>query len=119
LIDVVMDDESWDTPDEDMSSETGSSATHTDEEDRDVLMSEPEDEDDDTMECDVDVNTKGVTKVEEAEEAEEEKDQEEGGEEEETTTKAADPGPMTQDATATASPVRKVRLPSLAIMSDI
>lgn len=109
-----MDDESWDTPDEDMSSETGSSAAHTDEEYRDVLMSDPEDEDDDSMECDVDVHTKGVTKVEEAEEAEEEKEQEEVGEE--PTTKAAAPRYMTQEE---ASPVRKVCLPVFAITSGI
>jgi Ribonuclease G/E len=113
-----MDDESWGTPDEDMSSETGSSTAHTDEEDRDVLMSDPEDdEDDDSMECDVDVNTKGMTKVEEAEDAEEEKEQEEGGEEE-STTKARAPRHMTQDAAETASPVRKVCLPIFAIMSS-
>jgi hypothetical protein len=106
-----MDDESWDTPDEDMSSETGSSAAHTDEEDQDVLMSEPEDEDDDCMECDVDVNTKGVTKVEETEEAEEEKDQEEPA------TEAAAPRCRAQDATETASPIRKVCLPYSPFMS--
>jgi len=106
-----MDDESWGTPDEDMSSETGSSTEHTDEEDQDVLMSDPEDEDDDSMECDIDVNTKRTTKVEEAEEAEEEKEQEEGEKEEKSTTKAAAPRYMTQDAAETASPIRKVCLP--------
>jgi hypothetical protein len=112
-----MDDESWDTPDEDMSSETGSSTAHTDEEDQDVLMSDPEDGDDDSMECDVDVNTKGTTKVEETEEAEEEKEQEEKGEEE-STAKTAAPRYMTQDASETASPVRKVCLPTIAIMNS-
>jgi len=115
-----MDDESWDTPDtdEDMSSETGSSTAHTDEEDRDVLMSDPEDDDDDSMECDVVVNTKAATKVEvAAEEAEEEKGQEEGGEEE-PTIKAASPRHMTQDAAETASPVRKVCLPMFAITTS-
>ena len=111
-----MDDESWDTPDEDMSSETGSSTAHTDEEDQDVLMSDPEDDDDDSMECDVDVNTKGTTKIEETEEAEEERGQEEGGEEE-ANTKPAAPRYMTQDAAEAASPVRKVCLPMFAIMS--
>lgn len=110
-----MDDESWDTPDEDMSSETGSSTAHTDEEDQDVLMSDPEDDDDDSMECDVDVNTKSTTKIGEVEEAEEERGQEEGGEEEEESiSKAA----MTQDAAETASPVRKVCLPMFAITNS-
>ncbi len=112
-----MDDESWDTPDEDMSSETGSSTEHTDEEGQDVLMSDPEDDDDDSMECDVDVNAKSVTKIGEVEveEAEDERGQEEGGEEdEESITKAA----MTQDAAETASPIRKVRLPMFANMNS-
>ena len=114
-----MDDDSWDTPDEDMSSETGSSTAHTDEEDQDVLMSDPEDDDDDdSMECDVDINTKGVTKVEEAEEAEEEKEQEEGREEE-STTKAAAPRHMTPEAVETAPPVRKVCLLMFAIKSGV
>jgi len=113
-----MDDESWDTPDEDMSSETGSSTAHTDEEDQDVLMSDPEDDDDDdSMECDVVANTKGMTKVEDTEEAEEEKEQEERGEEE-TPVETAAPREMTQDASETTSPIRKVCLPMFPIMSS-
>ena len=112
-----MDDESWDTPDEDMSSETGSSTAHTDEEDQDVLMSDPEDDDDDSMECDVVANTKGMTKVEDTEEAEEEKEQEERGEEESPVETAA-PREMTQDASETTSPIRKVCLPMFPIMSS-
>jgi len=113
-----MDDDSWDTPDEDMSSETGSSTAHTDDEDRDVLMSDPEDDDDDSMECDVDINTKGVTKVEEAEEAEEEKEQEEG-KEEDPKSKATAPRHSTQDAAETAPPIRKVCLLMFTIMSSV
>lgn len=116
-----MDDDSWDTPDEDMSSETGSSTAHTDEEDQDVLMSDPEDDDDDdSMECDVDINTKAMTKVEEAEEVEgvEEVKEQEQKREEESTTKVAAPRPMTQDAVET-PPVRKVCLLMFAITSSV